>query len=150
MAEITSQSLSEDRKRREKIRKMIEAMDSEKLAMIQDFIVNQKGPGQYSVTGDYDPVEVEGFDIGSGAVGVNAYAQDLIDEANESNKLPPHQFWFEGRMYTLNFTMEDVSVPAKAPKPKPGAGAKPRPQPGGPGLAAEKEAVFVSTDEIVF
>ena len=128
MAEYADSQLGSDEKiRREKLKKMLESMDSEKLAKVQDFVMNQAGPGQYAISGDYDPQAVEGYsDYGfsSGDANPRAYAEGLIASANTNRETPPAEFWYQGKMYKLSYRMVESSPKSqqtgKTPPPRGG------------------------------
>ena len=135
MAEYADSQLGSDEKiRREKLKKMLESMDSEKLAKVQDFVMNQAGPGQYAISGDYDPQAVEGYsDYGfsSGDANPRAYAEGLIASANTNRETPPAEFWYQGKMYKLSYRMVESSQQAGKTPPPRGGGKTPPPKGGG-------------------
>tara|TARA_Y100000310_G_C20533376_1_gene739621 strand:- start:583 stop:1032 length:450 start_codon:yes stop_codon:yes gene_type:complete len=146
--EVASRPSSEDRIRREKLKKMLDSMSGEKMAQLENYAINQSGPGpgQYAISGDYDPYEIYGEQRGdtSGSASASLYAQGLVAAANTAGDKPPEQFWFEGRMYRLIYTMEagrQAPLP-KGPPARPGKGSVPQQSP--------DQAVLDTVEEIVF
>jgi len=108
----------DERKKRDKLRAMLDTMDFAKLEAMENFVVNQGGGGHmYRKFGDYDPKDIdmtrdvtyqgvkigrEATEKGMGKTGVDDWAALLLSKANEAGIEPPEKFWYDGKIYDLN------------------------------------------------
>lgn len=142
-----------EKARREKLKKMIDAMEGEKLSHMDNFMMNRIGT--YSETGDFDPSDIKyQKDVKSSVKAETAdkWGEMLVDQANEQDTEPPRQFFYQGRLYRLNWSEQKkvVKKPVKGAKPsketKPSKGTTPAKKIESEGTTK----VFVDTSPIQF
>jgi hypothetical protein len=125
---INDQNMIDDPEKREKLKKMIEGLDSKGMDRAMDAVMNYSGGSTYKIYGDTDPDKIDfsedytsegGLTFtkksmerqggGSGGMGgATNWAVMLIDVANRMGQAPPEKFWFDGTVYDLPYTEEPI------------------------------------------
>jgi hypothetical protein len=123
---IDEQNMIDDPEKREKLKKMIEGLDSKGMDRAMDAVMNYGGGSTYKMFGDTDPKDIDftkeyksdgattvpkaslekAGGGGGGKSNAIQWANLLIDSANKMGVEPPEKFWFDGDVYSLK-TFED-------------------------------------------
>ena len=124
--EIDDQNMIDDPEKREKLKKMIEGLDSKGMDRAMDAVMNYGGGSTYKMFGDTDPKDIDftkeyksdgattvpkaslekAGGGGGGKSNAIQWANLLIDSANKMGVEPPEKFWFDGDVYSVK-TFED-------------------------------------------
>ena len=145
---IDEQNMIDDPEKRERLKKMVEGLDSKGMDRAMNAIVNYGGGGStYKMYGDVDPKDIDfqktyskdGVTLGKGTFegmghsGADEWANLLVDTANTMGITPPEKFWFDDKVYNLSavevpvYSTEEYTV--QVPNPAYQAPAPPSKEP---------------------